>query len=322
MKVSWWSHPSPFSCLLRLWVNHEFGGVWFEGKNIPVGHLWQADSFPRLHSFDELFYSKSQSRDSFCLVTAKTCHWKWGVLSQTVFALFYRFTMAPSKGFRMPPFNHVHVLSETVRSRVLTNIRITDKAWNEFSVKRRKSVENGLKPILTFEEFQIFNINIQMYPVWRNTSNVNSSQFHDWNKLKFDEKPASGHIQKDTEVLWEILYSPLLIKPAHLLFTQLVALTLSRSIRQMLVIFSGTLYCIEIQENKKEVVFLCSRPPKKWNKEVSRCSRATTAKIYVQKSVMNVQSCFITKYKVTYWHPICFFVTYLFVRPFTLHATK
>ena len=202
--------------------------------------------------------------------------------------------MAPSKGFRMPPFNHVHVLSETVRSRVLTNIRITDKAWNEFSVKRRKSVENGLKPILTFEEFQIFNINIQMYPVWRNTSNVNSSQFHDWNKLKFDEKPASGHIQKDTEVLWEILYSPLLMKPAHLLFSQLVALIPSRSIRQMLVIFSGGEFLNTVlYRNSRKQEESRSRPPKKW----LRRSRATTAKKYVQKSVMYVQSCCITKYK-------------------------
>ena len=44
-------------------------------RNIPLLHLcetWQTGSFPRLHSFDELF--KSQSRDSFCLVTVKTCH--------------------------------------------------------------------------------------------------------------------------------------------------------------------------------------------------------------------------------------------------------
>ena len=34
-------------------------------------------------------------------------------------------------------------------------------------------------------------------------------------------------------------FSSLLIKPAHLLFTQLVALIPSRSIRQMLVIFYG-----------------------------------------------------------------------------------
>ena len=89
--------------------------AWLSRRNIPLIHLcetWQTGSFPRLHSFDELF--KSQSRDSFCLVTVKTCHWKWGVLSQTVFALFYRFSMALSKGFRMPPFNYVHVLSETV----------------------------------------------------------------------------------------------------------------------------------------------------------------------------------------------------------------
>ena len=35
-------------------------------RNIPLRHLcetWQTGSFPRLHSFDELF--KSQSRDSF-----------------------------------------------------------------------------------------------------------------------------------------------------------------------------------------------------------------------------------------------------------------
>ena len=37
----------------------------------------------------------------------------------------------------------------------------------------------------------------------------------------------------------QILYSPLLIKPAHLLLSQLVGHIPSRSIRQMLVIFSG-----------------------------------------------------------------------------------
>ena len=82
-------------------------------RNIPLLHLWQADSFPRLHSFDELF--KSQSRDSFLPRNGQNLSLKMGnTYSQTVFALFYRFTMALSKGFRMPPFNHVHVLSETV----------------------------------------------------------------------------------------------------------------------------------------------------------------------------------------------------------------
>ena len=114
-KVSWWSHPSPSHVYTKALTQPRIRWSLISRRNIPLLHLcetWQTGSFPRLHSFDELF--KSESRDSFCLVTVKTCLWKWGVLSQTVFALFYRFTMALSKGFRMPPFNHVHVLSETV----------------------------------------------------------------------------------------------------------------------------------------------------------------------------------------------------------------
>ena len=52
------------------------------------------------------------------------------------------------------------------------------------------------------------------------------------------------------------------MKPAHLLFSQLAAPIPSRSIRQMLVIFSGTLYCMEIQE-KKESHFLVFTSSKK-----------------------------------------------------------
>ena len=40
-----------------------------------------------------------------CLVTVKMFYWKWGILSQTAFTLFYRFSMVSSKGFRMLPFN-------------------------------------------------------------------------------------------------------------------------------------------------------------------------------------------------------------------------
>ena len=94
-------------------------GIWWiliSRRNIPLLHLCetcQTGSFPRLHSFDELF--KSQSPDSLLHCNGQNLSLKMGnTYSQTVFALFYRFTMAPSKGFRMPPFNHVHVLSETV----------------------------------------------------------------------------------------------------------------------------------------------------------------------------------------------------------------
>ena len=50
----------------------------------------------------------------------------------------------------------------------------------------------------------------------------------------------------------------------------------------------------KIQEKKKEVAFVCSRPPKNViNKALSRRSRATTADWKVQKSVMDEQSCCI-----------------------------
>ena len=140
-------------------------------RNIPLLHLcetWQTGSFPRLHSFDELF--KSQSRDSFCLVTVKTCHWKWEILIVKLYSPYFIVLLwllvralecrllIMSMCYRKPSI-------KWNRSRDLTNILITDKAWNEFRLKRWKRVENGLKAILTFEEFRIFNI--QMYPIGR-----------------------------------------------------------------------------------------------------------------------------------------------------------
>ena len=109
--------PFFFSCLWRLWLNHEFGGFWFQGETflsaifVKLGKQIPFHVYVPMMSFPILSLSHVTH---FCLATVKTCHWKWGILSQTVLALFYRFTMAPSKGFRMPPFNHVHVLSEIV----------------------------------------------------------------------------------------------------------------------------------------------------------------------------------------------------------------
>ena len=51
------------------------------------------------------------------LVMVKIFHRKWGILNHTELPLFYRISVAPSEGFRMPPFNHVHVLSETESSK-------------------------------------------------------------------------------------------------------------------------------------------------------------------------------------------------------------
>ena len=66
------------------------------------------------------------------LLTVKMFHRKWGILSQTVFSLFYRFCMAYSQSFRVPAFNYVHVSfvgdrQLRGRSRDLTNILETDK---------------------------------------------------------------------------------------------------------------------------------------------------------------------------------------------------
>ena len=112
--------PFSFSCLLRLWLNHEFGGFWFQRETFLSAIFVKLGKQVPFHVYIHLMSFSSLSHlTHFCLVTVKTCHWKWGIpraiiLNQTVFALFYRFTMALSKGFRMPPFNHVHVLSETV----------------------------------------------------------------------------------------------------------------------------------------------------------------------------------------------------------------
>ena len=106
--------PFFFSCLLRFWLNHEFCGFWFQGETFLLS-LWNlANRFLSTFTlFDELF--KSQSRDSPLHCNGQNSSLKMGnTYSQTVFALLYRFTKALSKGFRMSPFNHVHVLSETV----------------------------------------------------------------------------------------------------------------------------------------------------------------------------------------------------------------
>ena len=38
---------------------------------------------------------------------------KWGTFSYIIFILFIDYSMTPSKGFVMPPFNHVHMLRAT-----------------------------------------------------------------------------------------------------------------------------------------------------------------------------------------------------------------
>ena len=105
--VSWCSHPSPSHVYTKALTQPRIRWILISRRNIPLLHLcetWQTGSFPRLHSFDELF--KSQSRDSLLHCNGQNLSLKMGnTYSQTVFALFYRFTMAPSKGFRMPPYN-------------------------------------------------------------------------------------------------------------------------------------------------------------------------------------------------------------------------
>ena len=66
------------------------------------------------------------------LLTVKMFHRKWAILSQTMFSLFYRFSMASSQSFRVPAFNYVHacfVGNRQLRVRLsdLTNILETDK---------------------------------------------------------------------------------------------------------------------------------------------------------------------------------------------------
>ena len=67
---------------------------------------WQAGSFPRLHPFE--------SSDSHLPCNGQNVSLKVGILGQTLFVLYCRFSMAPSKGFGILPCKNVHVLSETV----------------------------------------------------------------------------------------------------------------------------------------------------------------------------------------------------------------
>ena len=126
-EVGWWKISIPENLELEIWTGILQPGVtsWVLRLDSPTNrwvfiskhssHLcetWQAGSFPRLQPFDELFYFLLAR---LCLVTVKACHWKWGIIDQTVFTLFYRFSMAPSKGrFRMLPISHVHGSPETI----------------------------------------------------------------------------------------------------------------------------------------------------------------------------------------------------------------
>ena len=77
----------------------------FDFKEKYSSHLCetgQAGSFPRLHPFE--------SRDSHLPCNGQNVSLKMGILSQTLFVLFCRFSIAPSKGFRILPCNHVHAL--------------------------------------------------------------------------------------------------------------------------------------------------------------------------------------------------------------------
>ena len=69
--------PFSFSCLLRLWLNHEFGGFWFQGeaflstifgKQIPQFRL-----YVHLMSFSSLSHVTN-----FCLAPVKTLSLKMG----------------------------------------------------------------------------------------------------------------------------------------------------------------------------------------------------------------------------------------------------
>lgn len=86
-------------------------GFELKQKNFPdLCETWQVVSYSRLNPFDELFYCQSKSHGSHSPCNGQDVSLK---RSQTVIALFYYFSMAPSKSFRLLPIVHVHVLSET-----------------------------------------------------------------------------------------------------------------------------------------------------------------------------------------------------------------
>ena len=75
---------------------------------------WQAGSFPSVHPFDKLFYCNSKSHDSHLPCNGQNVSLKMGNARSNCFRLVLLFFVAPSKGFKMLPFDYVHVLSETV----------------------------------------------------------------------------------------------------------------------------------------------------------------------------------------------------------------
>ena len=75
--------------------------------------------------------------------------------------------------------------------------------------------------------------------------------------------------------------------------TSLTKFIPSRSIRSMLAIFSGFEFhnTIKVQGKKKEIVFLCSRPPQNVALGIFKSQSCSDDKEMQKKSVMHVQSC-------------------------------
>ena len=83
--------PFSFSYLLRLWLNREFDGFWFQGETFLsaiFGKQIPFHVYVHLMSFSILSLSHVTH---FCLATVKTCHWKWEILMSNCIRLILSF---------------------------------------------------------------------------------------------------------------------------------------------------------------------------------------------------------------------------------------
>ena len=89
MKVSWWSHPSPSLVCIKALTQPRIRWSLISRRNIPIIFVKLGKQVP-FHVYIHLMSFSSLSHvTDFCIVTVKTCHWKWEILIVKLYSPYF-----------------------------------------------------------------------------------------------------------------------------------------------------------------------------------------------------------------------------------------
>ena len=76
--------------IIKAWLNHEFGVFWFQGETFLSSIFVKLDKQVPFHAYIHLMSFSSLSHVThFCIVTVKTCHWKWEILIVKLYSPYF-----------------------------------------------------------------------------------------------------------------------------------------------------------------------------------------------------------------------------------------